>query len=150
MAKLDPTDRSHKNRQLEDHILGETEVVENSQEEKDINWEAKQGVVESSTKLEDDTGHGDAIVVRSFDYKANPEAFRLHTPSKQELFNAHIKQIEVHLWTDGLKVMTDVSPKVMLSKKKDGYRIVVGAEPMRGQSFSLRDKPQTLSEIAHG
>jgi hypothetical protein len=43
--------------------------------------------------------------------------------------------------------MPDVNPKVMISKKKEGYRIVVGAEPSRGHL--LHQAPQTLSQIAN-
>lgn len=140
-----------KDNKLEDHILAEGAVVEEAAAfsgEKDIAWDAKQGEVQSSTNLEDDLGEGAPVIIRTFFFKANPVAFRHHTPSSQELFNAHLKQIEVHLWTDGMKIMTDVTPKVSLSKKRDGYKIVVGAEPAKG--FLLSQTPQTLTEIAHG
>lgn len=112
-----------------------------------VEWDVQQGEVHSNTTFEDDQGHGKKIIVRSFDFKANPEAFRHHTPSKQELFNAHANQIETILWKDGLQVMGDVAPRLMLSKKRDGYRIVVGAEPAKG--FLLHDRPQTLTQIAN-
>lgn len=140
---------------LNDHILGETKVkVINTLDSSGSghDYEVKQGEVHSDIKLEADEGHGKTIVIRSFDFKANPTAFKERTPSKQELFNAHAKQIEVQLWKDGLKVMPDVTPQLILDKKRRGYRIVVGAEPERGHLIrSLdNDKYQTLSQAAHG
>lgn len=137
--------KATKGSKVDDHIVDKVGITEQTGE-KDIQWEATKGEVESTTNLEDDEGHGPAVIVRSFDFKANPAAFHEHTPSKQELFNAHAKQIEIHLWKDGMQVMPDVDPKVILSKKRDGYRIIVGAEPAKGNL--LYQTPQTLSQIA--
>lgn len=156
MAKLKKVqERVASSTDLNDHLIGETKVkVINTvdSKEKIHDYEVKQGEVTSNTHLEDDEGIGDAIIVRSFDFQANPEAFRSRTPSKQELFNAHAKQIEIHLWKDGLQVMPDVKPQLILSKQRNHYRIVVGAEPRKGQFISSRDhdKFQTLSQAAHG
>lgn len=140
---------------LNDHILGETTVkVVNSLDSnaKGDDYEVKQGEVHSDLKLEADEGYGKTIVIRSFDFKANPQAFKERTPSKQDLFNAHAKQIEIILWKDGLKVMPDVAPQLILDKKRRGYRIVVGAEPEKGHLIGTldQDKHQTLSQAAHG
>lgn len=140
---------------INDHILGETSAtVINSLDTsaKGTNYDVKQGEVHSDIKLEADEGDGKTIVVRSFDFKANPQAFKERTPSKQELFNAHAKQIEVILWKDGLKVMPDVKPQLILSKQRNHYRIVVGAEPEKGHLINslVLDKQQTLSQAAHG
>lgn len=135
---------------VEDHIKDTAKAVEKNglDNGKDVDWEATKGEVTSDVHLEDDTGQGAAVIVRSFDFKANPEAFRHHTPSKQELFSAHEKQIEVLLWQDGMQPMPDVTPKVMLSKNRKNYRIVVGAEPAKGHL--LTQNPQTLSQITNG
>lgn len=114
----------------------------------DGSWEVSTLDAQSTTNLESDEGIGSAVIVRMFEFAANPEAFAIHTPSKQELFNAHLKGIEVMLWRDGLKIMTDVEPKLTISKKKDKYRIWVGAEPAKGHL--LRERPQTLGQIIHG
>lgn len=140
---------------IEDHILGETSATVHSGVDilsKGDNYDVKQGEVHSDIKLEADTGEGNAIIVRSFDFKANPEAFKTRTPSKQELFNAHANQIEVILWKDGLQVMPDVKPQLILSKQRNHYRIVVGAEPKKGNLINSldHDKFQTLSQAAHG
>lgn len=149
-------ERLASSKDIEDHIRGEGAVtVHNSDldgKQSSVHYDVKEGEVHSDTHLEDDEGTGKTIVVRSFDFKANPQAFREHTPSKQELFSAHSKQIENILWADGLQVMPDVKVQLMLSKKRDGYRIVVGAEPRQGHIINYRDqeKVQTLSQAAHG
>lgn len=158
MAKLKKVakERLASSKDIEDHILGETAATVHTDtldgKQSSTHYDVKQGEVHSDIHLEDDEGSGKTIVIRSFDFKANPEAFRQHTPSKQELFSAHAKQIEILLWEDGLEVMPDVNPQVILSKRRTGYRIVVGAEPRRGQIITRRDQDriQTLSQAAHG
>lgn len=101
----------------------------------------------SQTHLEDDEGVGDAAIIRMFEFSANPEAFKQRTPTKQELFNYHHKQIEITLWGDGMKIMEEVNPRVTISKNKRKYRIFVGAKPQRGHI--LTERPKTLAQIAH-
>ena len=98
----------------------------------------------SETHLEDDPGEGGAAIIRCFEFAPNPEVFKQHKPTKQELFNSHAKGIEIMLWRDGMSVMPEVEPRVTIGKKK--YRIFVGAQPMKGHL--LREKPKTLTEIA--
>ncbi len=99
----------------------------------------------SETHLEDDKGTGGAAIIRMFEFAANPIAFKQHKPTKQELFNYHAKGIEVMLWKDGMKVLTEVDPKVTINQKKSKYRIFVGAVPQKGHL--LTERPQTLSQI---
>jgi hypothetical protein len=148
-------ERVASSKDINDHLTGETQVkVINSVDSasKVHDYDVKQGEVHSDIHLEEDTGHGKSIVIRSFDFKANPQAFKDRTPSKQELFNAHAKQIEILLWKDGLNVMPDVKPQLILSKQRNHYRIVVGAEPRKGQIIlpSDQNKHQTLAQAAHG
>lgn len=158
MARIAKVKKSRmaSSKDIEDHILGETTAtVHNSTldgKESSVHYDVKEGEVHSDIHLEDDEGFGKTIVVRSFDFKANPQGFRERTPSKQELFSVHAKQIEECLWADGLQPMPDVHIQVILSKRRDGYRIVVGAEPRQGQIITRRDqdKIQTLSQAAHG
>lgn len=103
---------------------------------------------QSETKLEQDQGVGQVVFIRNFTFKANPEAFKEHPPTKQELFNYHAKGIEISLWRDGLQVMPEVEPRVVIEEDKAIYRIFVGAIPARGQI--LQDTPQTLSQLIHG
>lgn len=103
---------------------------------------------ESETKLEDDVGHGNAAIIRCFKFGINPKAFQEHPPTKQELFNSHHKGIEIALWRDGLKVLPDVNPRIVIDQKNMSYQIFVGAQPMKGHI--LREQPKTLSQLAHG
>ena len=102
---------------------------------------------QSTTHLEEDEGSGSPVIIRAFEYAANPEAFKQHVPTKQELFNYHHKQIEIALWADGFTVLDSINPKVMISRNKKKYRILVGAKPMKGRL--VYTQPQTLSQIVH-
>lgn len=148
-VKKSDKNRDAKKRDIEEHVVAQADIVDNSRQisEDATQWKATQGEVHSDTKFEDDKGTGAAVIIRSFDFKANPEAFRERTPSKQELFNAHAKQIEYFLHNDGLDVFPDMNPQIKLSKKRDGYRIVVAAIPLKGQL--LRERPQTLTELVN-
>ena len=141
-------DRSQSSRELSDHIVQSGQVVDEQsiEGESNVQYDVQQGEVHSDVRLEDDKGTGKAVVLRHFDYKANPAAFKAHTPSKQELFNAHKNQIYAFLLDDQMKPFEEVSPRVILSKRKDGYRIIVAALP-----FGMnRTNIPTLSEIANG
>lgn len=111
-------------------------------------YEVSSMEAQSETKLEHDEGHGAALVLRCFTFKANPEVFQHHQPTKQELFNHHLKGIEIALWRDGLTPFVDSEPRLIVNKEKGTYEIWVGARPMKGHM--LHEKPQTLTEIAHG
>jgi hypothetical protein len=140
MAITSEKNRTTKSRELSDH------VVQTTKAEVDGNvMDVTQGEVHSDVRFEDDLNEGKPVIIRSFDFKANPEAFAVRTPSGQELFNAHIKQIEVHLWKDGLQVMPDVKPQLKLAKNRSGYRIVVGAEQAKGHILS--ETPQSLMDL---
>ena len=110
-------------------------------------WEAARAETESTTHLEDDTGHGGAAIIRQFTFSANPQTFKHNPPSRQELFNHHLKQIEILLWQDGMKIMTKVAPQLTFNSKKTKYTIIVGALPMRGQILPHGMTPKLLKEI---
>ena len=114
---------------------------------KDINWEGKELQIESGIKLEDDKGEGNPVVLRFFDFMANPETFSKYIPSAYELFGHHRKGIELSLWNDGLVPEEAVNPRILISKQKNHYRIIVGARYAKGRI--LKENPLTLSEIAH-
>lgn len=107
----------------------------------------------SQTHLEDDVGHGEAAIIRCFEFGMNPEAFQNARSAgmqvtKQDLFNYHHKGIEMALWKDGMKIIPESHPEVLIDEKAMKYKIFVGARPRRGHL--LLQKPQTLREIAHG
>lgn len=103
---------------------------------------------ESTTKLEHDEGFGAAVVLRCFEFKANPEAFKQGAPTKQDLFNSHLKGIELALWKDSLTIWPDVEPRMLIDEKTSTYKIWVAGKPMRGAK--LYQEPQTLNQLAHG
>lgn len=114
-------------------------------------WNKVQQVAaHSKSNLEMDKGEGNVAVMRSFVFGLNPQAFQEARPSKQEIFNAHLKGIEISLWKDGLQIMTDVEPRIMFDVPNMRYTIFVGAKPAKGHILPWNVKPQTLSEIAHG
>lgn len=103
---------------------------------------------QSKTSLEQDLGTGQVAVIRCFEFKANIEAFKEHPIGKQQLFNHHLKGIEIALWRDGLQIMPNVEPRVVFDDDKGVYRIFVGSLPMRGQT--VQQTPQTLTQLVHG
>lgn len=115
---------------------------------KDVGYDVKDLEVQSTTHLEDDQGGGGAAIVRCFEFGMNLEAFGNYQPTKQELFNSHLKGIEVALWRDGMKIMTEVLPRVAFDQENFKYKIFVGAQPMKGHI--LREQPKTLAEQIHG
>ena len=121
--------------------LGESEVHGYKHEIESVEAQSK-------TTLESDIGVGEAAVIRCFTFGLNPEVWKNQPPTTQELFNSHYKGIEMSLFKDGLKVIPEVNPRVSFNKQKSQYNIFVGARPMSG--FILNERPQTLSEIAHG
>jgi hypothetical protein len=113
--------------------------------DKDILWEGEEVTAQSETKIESDTGTGQAVIIRFFEFGANPEAFKLHKPTAQELFNSHRKGIESLLWRDGLRLYEGIEPKLMFSKNKKNYRIIITCLPPKGSVMS--DEPKTLSQL---
>ena len=122
--------------------------VENSKEFKGEQFETEGGLEkwygqEVAAKSEPliDSGTGKPLVVRVFSFKKNPGVKRF--PSKQDVFNAHAKQIRDFLWKDGLAISDNPDPK--FNYTKGGYQIAVLCEA-RFQTMFM-DKPRTLQEI---
>ncbi len=94
---------------------------------------------------------GDPRLIRQFWFDFNPE--KIHNiqhkwekpPTTQDLFNAHVKQIEVMLWTDGLEYDTDFQPRVVVGKKR--YKIVIVAKPRRGVLLGTHNKIDNITEL---
>lgn len=100
------------------------------------------------THLEDDLGTGKPLVMRSFTFKIDQEAFKVHVPTKQELFNSHAKGLELSLWKDGLIFEQSHEPHILFNKKRTHYTIFIVATPSRGNV--LTETPQTLTQIING
>lgn len=114
-------------------------------DESDTRWNANTVEATSDVHLEDDKGEGAAAIIRVFEFSANPEVFKQHTPTTQELFNAHAQQVKLMLWGDGLEIMEEITPRLKISKNKKNYRIIIGCRPRFGQV--LNDTPRTLAEL---
>ena len=104
--------------------------------------------VHSKTNLEQDEGSGRPVILRKFEFGMNPEAWGQHQPTKQELFNHHLKGIEIALWKDGMKPMPDVNPRIVIDPQTMKYQIFVAAEVARGHM--LNERPLTLKQLTHG
>lgn len=107
--------------------------------------------VQSETKLESDRGEGEEMVLRAYEFATDPRLLndvssgKIPMPSNQELFNASLKGIMGYLWQDGLQPAEEIPPRVIFSKDRSKYIIMVGARAAHGQFFI--DKPTTLGEI---
>lgn len=112
---------------------------------KDIKWEGEEVSAISDTKLEQDTGTGQTIDLRFFDFATNPEAFKDHQPTAQELFNTHWRGMLSIMWRDGWKPYDAIEPRFMFSKDKLHYRFIIACVPTLGNTVS--DKPRTLTEL---
>lgn len=122
-----------------------TNMVNTDAPAENFKWDAAGAEVQSTTHLEDDKGTGANVVIRSFTFSINPQTFKLHKPTKQELFYQHAKQIQVLLWQDDLVALPDVAPALKFNKKKTQYTIIIGAQARRGRIF--HDKAMTLPEV---
>lgn len=111
----------------------------------DIEWEGETLQAESKTKLEEDLGTGQKVVIRFFEFGANPLAFKDYKPTEQQLFDHHRKGIESLLWRDELQPYQEIAPRIMFSKNKTHYRIIITCIP-RGLGGIVQDT-QTLSQL---
>lgn len=108
-------------------------------------WEGQELEVKSDPLV--DSGTGTAVIIRVFEFEANPETLKRMKPTKQELFNAHAGQIKMMLWGDGLETFEGVEPKIVTSKKVDKYRIYVACKARPG--IAVNETLKTLQELIH-
>ncbi len=106
-------------------------------------WEGQELSV-TSDPIEDKENRGD-LILRNFYFKANPETLKRDKPTKQMIFNAHAQQISTMLWSDGLEPFEGLSPKIIISKKRDEYKIFVACLPRPG--VAVAERKLTLQEI---
>ena len=124
-----------------------TEIGAQNAPVKDIPWIGQEINVSSDTKLEQDTGTGKPIILRVFTFAANPERFKDHVPTRQELFDDHRDPIRQFLWKDDLVAVETLAPRIIVSQDKKSYQIFVACQPRAGRV--LLERPQTLSKIAN-
>lgn len=125
-----------------DTILDKNDI---RQKKEDLEWEGEDIQVSSGTDIREDTGVGQAILIRSFEFGANVAEFKKHKPTAQELFNHSIKFMETELWKDGYKFYTDVEPRLQFRKDNMAYRFFIAAIPQRGQHLNIQTN--TLSQL---
>lgn len=130
--------KHHESRKLQDHT------------NKEFTMKGEEGVwsgqeVEAQSDPLVDKGQGRPIILRYFEFKANPEVFKIEKPTKQQIFNHHAQQIKISLWKDGLEPVEAVGPRVVISKKKDSYRIFVTCQAKLG--VTIIETPQTLQDL---
>ncbi len=86
-----------------------------------------------------DTGKGEAIVIRMFEFKFRPDLEIL--PAKEQLLTPdYLKHIKTELWGDGLRMVLE--PRVDITK--EGCKIFVTCQATSGNSFL--DEPKLLQE----
>lgn len=124
-------------RKIEDHINEQFTTTDGKH-----GWLGQELEAQSDPLI--DSGTGKAIVMRFFEFEANPVTFKKLNPSNQELFNSHAQQIKLFLWKDGLEPYEAIEPRIIRDKK--GYKIMVTCTPKAG--VALNDKTFTLQELA--
>lgn len=124
---------------MEDHFGDSFQTV--GQKDK---WTGQEVEVTSDPLIEG-SNPGKTIVLRSFYFKANPELLKAQKPTKQQLFDSHVKQIELMLWNDGLMPFKEVEPRVITSKKRDEYKIFMACEARPGVTFA--HNPTKLQDL---
>lgn len=108
--------------------------------------------VQSETTLESDLGTGSPYILRTYEFKTNPELLndvvnrKTAWPTAQEFFNQHARGIEGMMWGDGMSPVKELEPRVVFTRDKKKYLIMVWAQPSLGQV--INEKPYTLGEIS--
>lgn len=93
-----------------------------------------------------DPATGRTITLRQFEFEMNPRLVMVFPEDdKQRIFDAHARQIAHILWGDGLRPYEEVSPRVVIDKKNNRYKIIVAAEARRDTVFP--DRPQSLTKM---
>lgn len=136
MARIN---RSHKKRDIKDHIVAENKAHEAGVGE----WDAKQLEVHSDIDLAVDTGWGKAVILRQFDYAFPPGIQQI--PTKEQILTpGYLKFLETQLYfVDELELV--MPPKVVIGQK--GFKIFATCQARKGSL--VHQKPTTLKEIAH-
>lgn len=86
-----------------------------------------------------DTGKGEPVVIRLFEFKLNPAIKELPT-AEQILTPEYIRHLQNLLWGDALRLVME--PKVIIDK--ESIKIFAPCQARAGQSFL--DEPKLLQE----
>lgn len=104
--------------------------------------EAQELSTQATTPLVDDAS-GQKLILRAFEFQL-PLDIKGRI-DKQKVFDAHKKFIEQFCWKDGLVPVTDIPPRVILSKNEKKVRIFILTQAKLGST--ILEKPLTLQEI---
>lgn len=103
----------------------------------DIKWYGKEDRTEE--KSVHDTGKGEPIVIRLFEFKFPPTLEVL--PTKEQILTPeYLKHLKTQLWGDALRVVLE--PRVSITK--EGCKIFVPCQATTGNSFI--EEPKLLQE----
>ena len=92
-----------------------------------------------------DPGTGKTITLRVFEFAVDPRKVLFLPTDKQKIFNDHSKLILTQLWADGLRPYEGASPRVIISKDRLNYKIIVPAEARLNMMFV--DRPHNLTDM---
>lgn len=150
MARRTDVNRSHRHKDIERHITGEADLLEQGAVDaptENVPWEVKQGEVHSDVALESDLGDGKEIILRQFQYMFPPNL--TEKPTKEQILtDGYKKFLEAQLWmVDNLELVME--PRVVIEEK--GFRIFATCQPRKGNiiGWEDRDNIKTLKQIAH-
>ena len=95
---------------------------------------------QTDTNLMHDTGKGEPIVIRNFEFKLDPS---LTTPPTKEqiLTPEYVKHLSTLLWADSLRLVME--PRVQITKDK--ILIFAPCQARTGSSYS--EAPRMLQEM---
>ena len=117
--------RHHESKNIEDHLGDKFETIGTKDK-----WYGQEVEVQSDTLV--DSGKGKPVIMRFFEFRADPITFKRDNPTNQQLFNTHAQQIRTFLWKDGLQPLEIMEPRIIRAKKQDGYRIMITCQPRPG------------------
>lgn len=112
-------------------------VIEDKDLKAEHKWYGKEDRTDDSSIH--DTGKGEPIVIRMFEFKFPPTLEVL--PTKEQLLTPdYIKHIKTQLWGDGMRMVLE--PRVQISK--EGCKIFAPCQATTGNSFI--EEPKLLQE----
>lgn len=104
---------------------------------KDIKWYGRED--QTGESLMHDTGKGEAIVIRQFEFKLNPSLTELPT-TEQILTPEYLKDLNIQLWADGLRLV--MKPRVFIDTET--CRVFAPCQPRTGST--ILEEPKLLQE----
>ncbi len=104
---------------------------------KEHKWYGKED--QTDENLMHDTGKGEPIVIRHFEFKLNPEL--KEQPTKEQILTPeYIKHLQTLLWADSLRMVLEPTVKI----EKDTMHVAVPCQARTGATFS--EQPKMLQE----